>query len=205
MTLDSNHNFTVTFAGITPPDLGIKPGSAEAREWLFNTSDLTVAPIAIERRSLANRPKVLSPEQLAAIKNILTERITRVIEFLHTWFDLKTNDWQMSPVVWQLLSFSDDVISSTEAPILDALDLAIENCLEILEQAGVMDPQNFMNSLDLVIHQVAARRNAIMSTAEYVIGPHSGKGDLLEADETHLLTDILAEVRRALTQCKGDC
>ncbi|GEM_PF-6291459 len=197
-----DHHFTVNFASVDPPDPDVAPGSAEAESWLFGRDELILMSTIAERRELDTRPNTLSTEGAEALKAVIRDRIVHVIQFLAQWFDLKKDDWKTSPVVWQKLSFSNDAITSADAPILSALHEAVEASEDILRAAGISDLQDFKNSLDLVVHQVFARRNAILATAEYSMDEVSAAGDLLDADVDHLLERVAGSVGDALRCCK---
>lgn len=127
-----------------------------------------------------------------ALRDTLAQRIIDVVNILHQFLDLHSNEWKNAPAIWEMLSFSTDVLRSPVTPLPDAIRIAKEQ-LEKNWQSDI-DLDELLDHIDEVIHQTHGRRLTMERVMQSVMDTDVAETTLLD---THgIPANVITQVKR---------
>lgn len=175
----------------------------ETKKQLFERMDFTIDFRKKERRDLENRPGVSESSE------IIKQRIDQVINILIKYFDIAQSDqWKDSPIIWEMLSFDNQLLTAADSPYLDALRSAVEQNRSALQKAlGTNDLETFTDKLDVVVHTTDARRRTFLQVVESTLQPEAGRVNTVldtVALPINLLERAVDEIKKELCECMHD-
>ncbi len=156
------------------------------QEWLYDNSDLRISPKIIAVDEIGD---TIHDDAIDTLKNSMTARIVDTVDLLLVVpEDLRNERWQESPVIWEMLSFEDNILEQKNTPLPDALRDAIEEVRDRVSECGI-DPDDLIEDLDSVIHQTAARRALIIETTRIALDANLSHLNVLDATSVkHTIT-----------------
>ena len=165
---------------------------------LFDSTKINIASV-VDRRSLPRPdPSQIGFEEAEDLRDLVTGKIVHVIRLINRTLDLRSDEWKNSPVVWEMLSFSSDVLHAQNTPLAESLRAALDQTKGELQEG--VDAETLMNDLDEVIHQTFARRTTIEKVLHAAVNLDIAATPLLRVDSIHtrVYDDVREQVQREL-------
>ncbi|MFA6024364.1 MAG: hypothetical protein WC777_04085 [Candidatus Gracilibacteria bacterium] len=136
---------------VTPEEL------LRLRAWLFSGDKFKAQKLTSDRRAPS------SVDSFDLIRGNADKAI-RFIDKARLLSGPTGLDWKNAPVLWEILSFRDDLISGAESPLAQALAEAVAAAAEDI--LPVQFRPALLEDLDAVVHQTYLRRRAILDAIQ---------------------------------------